>query len=531
MNSLRKQLKRVSSRTIGKLMLSSNESPKYIISTPVVSVSERPSGRLQLPKDPKVVRRDAHDKPPSCLPSPSASYEEVQYFVYAVLTTKVFNCAKVCPQWVLETCWNCNKTGAEFLAMTDEEIMTICPMNSRMYDFAHTDRKRWDFEKMPSPHARELIGRAVLAVMNDRKRNMQTQRNQIQRHWDSERFRDRLNHVPGIQLHSFPSFGSGAAASTATHAMPIDRPWISRESSFASLPKHGSESEPSSAYSKSTAKTTPSISESSSQGSKDQAMPSRLHLDISPATSRRPDLHRAASLRAIGSVPALRSREMFGPSTLRGHPPQLPQLFESNAEHWPSGNALGMDIHNGQMGMEYGSPTMPPHLLGTNGASGSSHNTPRTFLHASHISSRSVNSHRLPQPLPRLYCCDRQYQENLSYATSVSHRERTSRHPGPRIRFDEPSPGQSQAQFPSTTSQHSSSTGFPLQSHQIASMQSPLPAAHFDTTPRHWPPYRRIYPSESSFPPTPENAFFGASSSNSTSASTNRYRGSPVYIR
>lgn len=125
--------------------------------------------RLRLPKDPSEVRRDRHDNTPSSLPSPTANYEEVRYFLYSVLTTRMFRCVEKCPQWILETCWSWDRNGDALLCMDDPQLMLLCPTTSVMAGQILVDRLNHKIENMPPPHAREMIEKAMIAVMNDPK--------------------------------------------------------------------------------------------------------------------------------------------------------------------------------------------------------------------------------------------------------------------------------------------------------------------------------------------------------------------------
>ncbi|KAH9860353.1 hypothetical protein J1614_011684 [Plenodomus biglobosus] len=503
MVSLRDQMRKVSSRALNKFK--PIENPRL--------VSGRPVGGLQLPKDPRLVRRDIHDDAPSYLPSPTASHEEVQYFIYAVLTTKVFGCAKACPQWVLETCWNCEKTGEEFLALTSEETMTLCPMTSKLYAFADADQKRWSIEKMPSPYARELIGKAILAVLRDRK-NRSTQKDQIQRHWDAERFRHRLNHESNNSLYpntTFPGDWAGAGESS-TCAARVDYPWYSRVSSYTSGQNRGSGN--SSAYTKSTAATTPSVSEGSSAGHHEQDVASRNFPENSSSAPTLSNIRRTGSLRVRGSAPVLRATEPFRPATMRNLPHHCSQLLgiESTAsmslesEHMGLAPSLRVEIPNGHMSMDFGLPLLPARTPGTNEASLSSHAKTHRGSCSTYSPSSPCGSPRLQLPL-----LPQQQMPSPAQGPLATHRAwppQNSLQVRPVQSLESIPPSNSiknghnqilGTQYSSgTPSQHPYFGVAPLQNAQHPTVGTTSSVSNFSTTAtRQWPPHQLVFSSDS----------------------------------
>ncbi|KAF2854471.1 hypothetical protein T440DRAFT_504784 [Plenodomus tracheiphilus IPT5] len=515
MFTLRNHMRKLSQKALNKIKPSG--SPHNTAPTSLTSVPEQPASGLQLPRDPKLVRRDLHDSAPSYLPAPTASREEVQYFIYAVLTTKVFGCGKACPQWVLETCWDWENTGEGFLALTDEEIMTLCPMRSKMYVLADADQKRWNIEQMPSPHARELIGKAILAVLKDRRKSRSSQKDQIQRHWDAERFRDRLNHGPMNSLHRNPPTSSGwmGQGQSSTRAVEAERPWYSRESSYVSEQKRGSGQ--SSEHTKSTAGTTPTVSDGSSAGHHDQDVVSKRLPDFSGTAAKLSNVRRAGSLRVRGSAPVLRAKEAFRPSTMRCRPAQLSELFED--EPGPSvtqkhrrlaqAPSLCVEIPNGHISMDFGLPIFQSHLFNTNSA-------PLSSRGNSQPGSASAASPPSPRGSPRRSISSNLYllQQNApsqSQSDAATHRAWLLRN-SIRAPSDmhmgalQPSIGIEIGHSPILGPQYSPGTAiqFPLfgvvppQNVQPPSVLMSPTTSDFDTTTtRHWPPHRVIFPCSS----------------------------------
>jgi hypothetical protein len=118
--------------------------------------------QFHLPRDPDTVAKDRHETIPE-LPRSTAECDEVRYFLYSVLTHKAFNLTKICPQWVLETCWAWRGTGQDFNTMDDDDRLDICPV---VAGAALIDPSKFTVEERPPPEIRELIGKAVDKVYN-----------------------------------------------------------------------------------------------------------------------------------------------------------------------------------------------------------------------------------------------------------------------------------------------------------------------------------------------------------------------------
>jgi hypothetical protein len=68
------------------------------------SIATEPAGGLQLPRDPKKVKKARHHADPGPMPDANDSCSEVRYWLYTVLTSAKAGCADKYPQWILETC-------------------------------------------------------------------------------------------------------------------------------------------------------------------------------------------------------------------------------------------------------------------------------------------------------------------------------------------------------------------------------------------------------------------------------------------
>ena len=144
--------------------------------------------RLQLPRDPDSVVRARHKNTPQQLPDPGADCDEVRYFLYAVLTSKVFGCAKTYPQWVLETCWSWEGNGEELLRMNEAQLMLLCPYNAGS---AGIDTMRYNVDVLVPPGARDMIGKAIISIMHGGAKGITSLKNQIQQDLEFERARTR----------------------------------------------------------------------------------------------------------------------------------------------------------------------------------------------------------------------------------------------------------------------------------------------------------------------------------------------------
>jgi hypothetical protein len=118
---------------------------------------------FRLRKDLEGVAKDRHDNLPP-LPHSSADLQEVRYFLYMVLTHKAFGLTKICPQWVLETCWTWRGNGKAFIDLHRDDLMNMCPVTAGA---AAIDPSKYTLEKSPSPEIREMIGKALCKVFND----------------------------------------------------------------------------------------------------------------------------------------------------------------------------------------------------------------------------------------------------------------------------------------------------------------------------------------------------------------------------
>ncbi|CCT61082.1 hypothetical protein IAQ61_001639 [Plenodomus lingam] len=507
MVSLRERMRKLSSRALNKFKSSENSPTSRQI--PLAPVAEQAACRLTLPKDPKLVQRNLHDEAPLYLPSPAASREEVQYFIYAVLTTRVFGCAKACPQWVLEACWNCHKTGEEFLDMTDAEVMALCPVRSRLYAFADADQKRWNIQQFPSPHARELIGKAVLAVLKDRRKSQSSKKNQIQRHWDAEGFCNWLNRGLRNDSHSDPPLSPdwNGAGYGSTGAARTVQSRFSSESSYAPDQKRGSGQ--SSACTKSTGATT--VLEDSA-GHHDRDRVSNILPAFSSTAARLSNMRRAGSLRVRGSAPVLRTKEVFRPASMRDRPKHISQLYANQPEPEPPiikepkirkpAPSLGVEIPNGHISIDFGLPLFPQSFLANNDVA-LVHRAEAYLSGSPTISSPSPHC----PPKPR----NSQLPQQQTSAPTQTHRacllpDLTHAGSIPSLATMRPSIGVKIAQSQIASTQHAPETAVQYAHTGVSAPKTaqpsltcmPSPVRNFDTTAtRQWPPHRMIVKSTS----------------------------------
>jgi hypothetical protein len=156
------------------------------------SLSQIPQAEtFRLPKDLSLVAKHRHDHALSQLPIETHTREQVQYFIYMVLTTKAFRLTGTCPQWVLETCWAWKGNGHQFLAMDDRALSDICPLSPGA---APIDASKYKVESFPPSEVREMIGKALISVVRKQRHTLVAQKEKMQRDWDAERHRT-LPHV------------------------------------------------------------------------------------------------------------------------------------------------------------------------------------------------------------------------------------------------------------------------------------------------------------------------------------------------
>lgn len=182
-SAIRRLFRKLSSHSLRHRVSKSNSELYEIDRVSAYSAQTLPAQRLQLPRDPSAVVKAKHNTVPRQLPREDADYEEVRYFLYSVLTAKVFGCAKICPQWVLETCWAWHGNGRELLCMSESELMLMCPLRAGA---ARINPERYRTELMPPPYAREMIGKAVVATLNERRKATSADQRRIQQEWETE---------------------------------------------------------------------------------------------------------------------------------------------------------------------------------------------------------------------------------------------------------------------------------------------------------------------------------------------------------
>jgi hypothetical protein len=142
--------------------------------------------QFPFPTNPTLVKKARHDGCPKHLPSPQASVKDVRYFLFILLTSKLNNCAKHYPEWVLETCMAWNGEGWQFLDCTQEQLEALCPITAKaiaIYSLKHKPGTH-----IPFP-ARLAIGEAIAKFVLQ-KREGESQAHMIRRRLKKERDRE-----------------------------------------------------------------------------------------------------------------------------------------------------------------------------------------------------------------------------------------------------------------------------------------------------------------------------------------------------
>jgi hypothetical protein len=156
--------------------------------------SENPPSTLSLakadqfpfPTNPTLIKKARHEGCPKHLPSPQASVNDVRYFLFILLTSKLNNCAKHYPEWVVETCMAWNGEGWQFLDCTQEQLESLCPITATAV--AIYSPKHKPGTHIPFP-ARLAIGEAIAKFVLQ-KREGESQAHMIRRRLKKERDRE-----------------------------------------------------------------------------------------------------------------------------------------------------------------------------------------------------------------------------------------------------------------------------------------------------------------------------------------------------
>ncbi|KAF2793090.1 hypothetical protein K505DRAFT_375564 [Melanomma pulvis-pyrius CBS 109.77] len=145
----------------------------------VDSLPASPStGEFHLPTSLRQVVKQRHRTGPESLPDLDANYHEVRYFLYQILTVESNRVAKLCPQWVLETCASWVGTGAELRGMSEQELKKLCPL-----DAGHCDLdKGQKTQNYPPPDCRTMIGEIISNVVKTLKAK-EDEKARLKREW------------------------------------------------------------------------------------------------------------------------------------------------------------------------------------------------------------------------------------------------------------------------------------------------------------------------------------------------------------
>ncbi|KAL6709644.1 hypothetical protein ACN47E_001072 [Coniothyrium glycines] len=152
--SARKLFNKASKQTLKRVR---NEYDNLTYRAGVLHRSLRTTGKARLTRRPEKVKDYVHANLPSEIPDELDGCAEIQYWLFSVLTVSSFQCALICPQWVLETCHAWTGTGKELLNY-DRPYSRLCPLNAMLF-YDNSDKPK--YAQLVPPYVRVLIGRAI----------------------------------------------------------------------------------------------------------------------------------------------------------------------------------------------------------------------------------------------------------------------------------------------------------------------------------------------------------------------------------
>jgi hypothetical protein len=137
--------------------------------------------QFPFPINPAAVKKFRHNSCPKHLPNPEARVNDVRYFLFILLTSRLNNCAKHYPEWVLETCLTWKGDGLQFLNCTEEQLENLCPMTAAIGFDSHKHKLG---THIPFP-ARQKIGETIAKFVLE-KREGEKRLHMIQRRLQEE---------------------------------------------------------------------------------------------------------------------------------------------------------------------------------------------------------------------------------------------------------------------------------------------------------------------------------------------------------
>jgi hypothetical protein len=169
--------------------------------------------------NPARVKKSRHNNHPKYLPRPDASVGDVRYFLYTLLTSKLNDCAKKYPEWVLETCMGWNGDGEQLRNSTEEQLETLCPITAVAVGIDSHKHKPGAFVPIP---ARHMIGEAISRFVLD-KRDGEHQPHNIQRRLQEERSRSCSGRRVRTALEAVHDINTPRTVSPASHPLSRSR--------------------------------------------------------------------------------------------------------------------------------------------------------------------------------------------------------------------------------------------------------------------------------------------------------------------
>ncbi|KAF2033880.1 hypothetical protein EK21DRAFT_108670 [Setomelanomma holmii] len=163
----------------------------------IPTISQTPASSASPPTYPfplnvNLVRKFRHECHPPSLPAPSDNAYKVQHVLFLLLTSRMNDCAKKYPEWVLETCMYWTGTGYELHNRTELQLMESCPISAVAFGVESTKHKQGVFAP---PEARAMIGQVIAQFVKDKKAR-EVQADMVHQHWNAELRREsQFRHV------------------------------------------------------------------------------------------------------------------------------------------------------------------------------------------------------------------------------------------------------------------------------------------------------------------------------------------------
>jgi hypothetical protein len=154
-------------------------------STSPSSSSVSTSDQYPFPTNPSRVRKARHNNLPQYLPQRNASVQEVQYFLYILLTSRKHDCATKYPEWALETCMAWTGSGGQLRNRTEEQLASLCPITAVAKGIESPKHQLGDYVPITT---RIMIGEAITGYVR-RKKALEDQPSAVERRWHEEKMR------------------------------------------------------------------------------------------------------------------------------------------------------------------------------------------------------------------------------------------------------------------------------------------------------------------------------------------------------